>query len=81
MPLQLTREGIPQCKLMANRNEMVATWRKYRIAKIQDEKFVMKKATERASNFASYQKKKDKFYTHHSFPWIKFHSLVEENDQ
>ena len=69
---------------MANRNEIVATWRKkYRRAKIQDEKFVMKKAIKKAGNFASYQKKKkkkDKFYMHHSFPWIKLHSLVEEND-
>lgn len=57
----IPREGIPQCKLMANRNEMVATWRKkYRRAKIQDEKFVMKKAIKKAGNFASYQKKKKK---------------------
>ena len=44
---------------MANRSEMVATWRKkYRRAKIQDEKSVMKRASERAGNFASYKKKK-----------------------
>lgn len=81
MPLQLPREGIPQRKLTPKRKEMAATWRKKsRKAKIQDERFVMKKATERAGN-CKLQKKKDKFHMCHSFPWIKFHFLVEEKDQ
>lgn len=51
MALQLPTAGIPQCELISKRNEMADTWRKkYRKAKLEDEKFVMKKATERIGN-------------------------------
>ena len=79
MPLQLPREGIPQCKLMANRSEMEE--RNTEELKYRMKSLWWKGPVRRQVILQVTKRKKDQFYMHHLFPWIKFHSLVEENDQ